>query len=1174
MVKRSRGGEVLSQEINGVESFEVESRKDEKKDNNEDISSASSFEQENEVDDTAPPNTKRQKQQLSAQDVQVARETAELFKSNIFKLQIDELIKELKLKDSHVSLIEKVLHRLYDVIQQIPEIKDLSLEHVETYLKNSKVSVPFPDPKPTKLNYQFSYLKPEEVSLVGSFGLKTGITTPKGVTVDIALTMPKSIFQQKDYLNYRCLYKRSFYLSYLCEHLHSLSKKNHLPIKISYEYVNGDVLCPALKIVSVDTQNEDDLIFAKTKSSIRLIVGFPFGIFDTKKLLPDRNCIRVQTSDDSKNLPPTPLYNSSILSSTSYEYYLKYLYTTKKTTEAFKDASILGKLWLQQRGFSSSFADGGFGHFEFAILMSALLQGGGVNGNKILLHGFSSYQLFKATIKYLATQDLSEEGYLSFNSLIVETNGAFYKKNGFNVPTIFDKNTKINILWKMTKSSYEILKKYASESLLLLNDVVRDRFESIFLENISSDLFKYDLVIKCPLNQFLENENFGPLEKISFLTFENYIKNKVYVVLRKALGDRVKQISVNLEKNDNIFSVSRRKPNSNLETNSLVVGLYLNPLECEKLITKGPNNDDQEACLKFKSFWGQRASLRKFKDGVIQLCCLWESSFEQPIIVEIIKYIFKLHLCNNEKDIDVKTSVNELQKFLPQPLLPASSKQSILSLHSYQSLNASYESLTKLLMNLELPLKIRSFSPISPALRYTSLLQPVPFAYSNPDFYNEVILQFESSTKWPDELIALEKTKTAFLLKINELLNNETNYKSNLTTFNKIQFNDSATSLTILTPEGYGFKIRILTERDEILYLRAIENSTERQKQILKKVYLEFVRNYMGAIKHHRTFQTLSHHYVFYSASVRLFKKWLDSQLLLVHFSDELIELIAIKVFVDPAPYSVPSSVESGFLRILQFLSRWNWKEDALILDLVKGKIDPEEDEDQMTNKLSDRLTIQSYQLINSNFEKLRQQDPSGSKLQFFIGSKDDYSGILWSNEHSLPLSVRLTALSRAAINILKQNGLNSETIKLLFTPALNDYDFIINLKLPFKLDSSSGILPQNSFKNLIQLTSFPEEIISDPLSKLLEELNKYFKDSIIFSSSKFTGLNPSGDENIISGLFYPGITTGTKKFKVNLGFNLKPSNEEDKVEFNKEAVITEIFRLGGDLIQGMNFKP
>ena len=36
----------------------------------------------------------RNKKQLSAQDVQVARETAELFKSNIFKLQIDELMKE------------------------------------------------------------------------------------------------------------------------------------------------------------------------------------------------------------------------------------------------------------------------------------------------------------------------------------------------------------------------------------------------------------------------------------------------------------------------------------------------------------------------------------------------------------------------------------------------------------------------------------------------------------------------------------------------------------------------------------------------------------------------------------------------------------------------------------------------------------------------------------------------------------------------------------------------------------------------------------------------------------------------------------------------------------------------------------------------------------------------
>ena len=114
--------------------------------------------------------TKKQRKQLSAQEIQVARETAELFKSNIFKMQIDELVSEVKIKESNVSRIEKVLHRLHGCILQIPASESLTLEEAENLINPKKVVIPFPDPKPTKTNYKFGYLPPEDVSLVGSFG--------------------------------------------------------------------------------------------------------------------------------------------------------------------------------------------------------------------------------------------------------------------------------------------------------------------------------------------------------------------------------------------------------------------------------------------------------------------------------------------------------------------------------------------------------------------------------------------------------------------------------------------------------------------------------------------------------------------------------------------------------------------------------------------------------------------------------------------------------------------------------------------------------------------------------------------------------------------------------------------------------------------------------------------
>lgn len=1153
MSKRSRE----EQEINGV---------DEVRDDVEDSSSDSETEVKQQTG-----LSKRQRKQLSAQDIQVLRETAELFKSNIFKLQIDELIKELKIKESHVSLAEKALHKLYELIQQIPDSQLLSLEEADHLLAKSKISIPFPDPKPTKINYKLAFEQPENVALVGSFGLKTGIHVPEGMSIDIALTMPKSLFQPKDYLNFRALYKRAFYLAYICDHLTRSSKKANFPIKISYEYLNGDSLCPILKIESVNTKNDNDLIFSKTKLSINLLVGFPFRIFDSKKLIPDKNCIRIQL-DESDELPPTPLYNSSVLSSTAYDYYLKYLYTTKKSAELFRDACVLGKLWLSQRGFDSNFKNGGFGHFEFAILMSALLQGGGVNGNKILLHGFSSYQLFKGTIKYLATQDLSQEGYLSFSSLIGEVNSV-YKSSNSNFPTIFDKNTKINILWKMTRSSYEVLKKFANETLVLLNDVVRDRFDPIFLKNLKNEDTTYDIVLKIPISQFNEYQEFSALSKISFITFEHFIKTKVYKILKRALTDRVTLISVKLSDQAQTFNVHKRKPTHNEENVSIIVGLFLNAAECEKLVTKGPDSEDEKAGIEFRQFWGSKASLRRFKDGTIQHCCIWESSSAHPVIIDIVSYICKKQLFDNKSDLTFSSNIETFQKLLPQPLLPSSSKQTVIATQSFQALRTSFDTMVKTISLFQgLPLRIRTVSPTSSALRYSSVLQPVPFAVSNPDFFNDVVLQFETSTNWPDELILLEKTKTAFLLKMDELFKSQTEYKTMLTKDTSIPQLDCAVALNVLTPEGYGFKIKILTERDELLYLRAIENSNEREKNITKDNYLKFNQNYIASIKHNRTIAIMAQHFQFYLPSVRLFKKWLDSQLLLQHFKEELIELICLKVFVDPAPYSVPASVEAAFLRILEFLSVWNWREDLLILDLTKTD---EMENDELMNRLSDRLTVQSYQLMTSNFDNLRKQDPSGIKLQFFVASKDDNSGIIWSSGVRLPIASRLTALSKVAISLLQQRGISEEAVKLLFKPALADFDFVLKLQLPFKIDTASGVSPPNAFKNLVGLTGYPDDFKFDPVPKMLDQLNRYFHDVIIFSSAKFTSLNKNGDKNgdnnVITGLFIPDSLT-PKKFKVDHGFNFLLT-EDGQVVLNKDAVISEIYQLGGDLIKSAEWK-
>ena len=1183
------------------EQHKEEEKEEEEADEEEEDSDGDEDEQ------SAHANTKVQ---LTSQDIQIARETVELFKSNVFKLQIDELLEQVQLKESSIIKVERFLHKLYDLIQEIPEWGvDKSLEEVESFFKDKIVSVPFADPKPqaSTTKFKFGYLKPT-VSLVGSFALKSAIYQPNGSCIDVALQMPSVLFDKKDYLNFRAFHKKSVYLAYLTHHLNILFEKYNMDnfIQLHYKYLHNDSLQTVLQISCSNPKTDNQtssspltekLNFFKTKFKINLIVTLPENVFDNKKLLPHKNCIRVQND----NTTPTPLYNFALLASTTSEHYLKYLHKSKKMTEAYKEASVLGRLWLHQRGFSSNISQSGslagFGSFEFCVLMSALLNGGGENGNKILLHGFSSYQLFKGIIKYLATMDLCSTGYLQFQSFADQSDknsqssntNSKYVKEGFNVPTIFDKSTKINVLSKLTPSAYAILKLYAQETLQMLDNVVKDQFENIFLINLQkSNILKYDYEIDLSLSNTLSTlyEGFDPKERVTSMTFENYVVKKISQLIETALADRINGFELDViseskasdidSKRSSLFPIAKRRLNKKVL--GLKIKLLVNPMESEKLVTRGPTNEESaEKIALFKKFWGPKASLRRFKDGTIVHSCVWSSSSSQSVVLTILKYILKQQL-HGDDNMFHAIGMTKFQKLLPLPNVPGSATMSILNLNNYHALKKSFDELNKIIFQMSLPLSVKSVFPIGNAFRYTSLCQPVPFAYSNPDFLQDVVLEFENSAKWPDEISSLEKAKTAFLLKIHDKVSESyAEYSSYFTRDESIPNNLDIITLNILTPEGFGFRFRVLTERDEVLYLRAIGNARNELKPELERTFFKFSAKYQAAIRHSRTLEMISHSYPLYSPTVRLFKKWLDSHLLLSHFPEELVELLAIKPFVENDPFHVPGSLQNGFMKVLKFLSSWNWLEDPLIMDLVKNEsftdMDGANNEISSTTlkNLSERLTFAQYKDIQSNFETMRKSDPNGLNIQFFVASKNDPSGILYTNGIPLAISTRLTALAKVAMNFVSVHGLNEKTINLLFSPGLKDYDFVCKIKLEESLKLSSGCAGE--FKNLDQTaTKFPSNVNDlstkmDPTHHLVKYLNKKYSNFIIFSSHKYVAAtSENGDVNVITGLIKPFFKSNQQKFRVNMDCDVKPVDEQN-VQLNKEAVLNEIAIFGGDLI-------
>lgn len=190
---------------------------------------------------------------------------------------------------------------------------------------------------------------------------------------------------------------------------------------------------------------EDD--FSSSKCQIRIILAATGRLFPIARTLPQKDCVRSKTTHTVANRA-TPLYNGTLRSECFFSSYLDLLDNAFICSNAFGDACSLGSIWLQQRGIGTGLADGGFGQFEWACIIAVLLQGGGVGGKPVLSKGFNSYQLFKATLKYLAATDLTVNPFLHSDDI---------ELGDHSYPFFFDLERSLNILFKMTPWSYKMV---------------------------------------------------------------------------------------------------------------------------------------------------------------------------------------------------------------------------------------------------------------------------------------------------------------------------------------------------------------------------------------------------------------------------------------------------------------------------------------------------------------------------------------------------------------------------------------------------------------------------------------------------------------------------------------------------------------------------------------------
>lgn len=1028
--------------------------------------------------------------------------------------------------------------------------------------------VPFPSPRPPKdAKYKLSYERPSSINATGSYPLKTATKADDGIAIDLVVTMPKSLFQDKDYLNHRYFYKRAYYLACLAAGIKGAKKHK---FELSFESRHGNQLQPIIVVRPSGNGDADD--FSSSKARINIIPALPENTFAPNKLLPNSNGVRPKGGEDEetagKPLPPTPFYNSTVQSDANVTAYLKLLYATATKADAFKDACILGRIWLKQRGFGSQLRKGGFGNFEWAALVALLLQPNQTTGAQPLSPGYSSYQLFKATLQFLARHDLSKK------AVVLQAHNVVIPK-GDTTPVFFDGPRGQNILFRMTQWSYAALRQEAKATVDMLSDTVFDQFDATFILKTELLKLKYDATLEIPLSALGLDQASEQYEQQLTEACQ-----KLYDTLTQALTDRVTSISFTMPQNEP-WAITGRRPHEK-QRKSILVNFATDPANSNRTVDHGPAAENKQEAAVFRRFWGEKSELRRFKDGSITESIVWSS--KDAVLEQIVRYIIQHHKIVQTAD-ELKFTGDAFA-----PLISAGRIQGASGVAPFLPIMNAFATMEKDIRALEdLPLQLRSIRAADAQLRYASVEPPT--AGHTPA---SVVLQFEGSGRWPDDLCAIQRTKIAFLLRIADVLTeSDSEYVSRVGLENPSQPAQNQAFLDVTSAAGYTFRIRIYHDREVTLFERQLRDKTldapscESAAASLALYKREFVQ----APLHSQVLQTLCTRFPALSPSIRLTKRWFASHLLTPHFSAELIELLVIRTFLQPYPWAVPSTSTTGFLRTLAWLGRWDWRHEPLIVDFSStfsaNPADLEDANQQKGMKASDLERLQT------RFEAWRRIDPAMNRVVLFAATNLDEEGTTWTDkaQPEKVVAARLTALAKAASQAVRAdedrllahiNSGSAATAALepesLFTPSTTEYDFTITLASKYTPHATKKRRPSaQQFKNLDLQHATHISPATPPLSALFaQDLLAIYGDSVLWF------WDPEALDSIY-GLWNP-MSTGQRTWKVKPGWNSTPvkvkvtAEEKEKgkgveIRVNKEAVVNEIRRLGGELVKSIDVK-
>jgi len=1024
--------------------------------------------------------------------------------SALLKLQIDELLTQVRpVQDERSVEALAALNVIKTCFESLASQDPTALAVAERVLIKSGIAIPFPDPRPSQnVQYKLSFEAPSNINVIGSYACDLGLDLGRPLSIDMMVEMPESLFQDKDYSDHRYFYRRAHYLACLGAGLRNGHASDY---DLQFDCFNGNPLHTYLRITSKKDPSWQ----------INILPSISRQVFADNRLALDKNLVR-ESSDTLSSF-----YNSSIQHDRQMSAYLKLLHTVSKSCGDYSDACLLLRVWLRQRGLSSTIEHGGFGNFESSALLAALLNSGDLSSR------YNAYQLFKATLQYIAIKDC-------INSSVIIGKSSEKLPIDQNIPILWDADRSHNLLYKMTTASYRGLRGEARTTIDMLSEKA-DRFDETFVLNLDSLQIKYDQVYTCPIDQFAKSSR-TDCQLISEL-------NKLSLILSRAFGDRITLINIQISPTQS-WDLGTARPSWKSKS-KILLALRFDASNAPRNLDQGPSAEEIDEAEDFRKFWGEKAELRRFKDGGILECLFWEStSGAERIMDDILRYILSRHYGKN--------AAIELQR------IASESSSLVTKFQAYTDFTPVMDALKQVESDLRalegLPLTVRQIMATDSQACYSSIDVPGSAFSTSPI---SIMIQFESSSRWPDDLKAVQRTKAAFLLHIASLLqtsNSDLSCRVGIENIDRPTLNQVFLDITYPQPPRSTFRLRINHDRELSQIQTMLKNKSltppDRDATVLALSY--FKRDFVASPLHTANIQKLCTRFAALSPTIRLVKSWFSAHNLLSHVPQPIIEQFCSYTFLQPFPWTIPSSAKTGLLQTLSWLSHWNWKEQPLVIH-------------HPDSPLSDLIST-----AQTRFEAWRKIDPAMNRVCLFVATNADPEGTVWTDiAAGGPRKVvcgRMTQLVRAAMEYVTNNERDMNW-KTLFESRSHDYDFVIYLSdevVGNTKDLKKKKRNSNGFKNLQLVsndTTSDETIGFDAVKMFLDELEGVYDQTAVF----FYGGN---NQNIIGGLWNP--STFSRGWKVNLGYSTIVQEDKQgdiQAVINKNGILAEIARLGGSMI-------